>query len=137
MGSKKRLPFLPKKQTPYSKNKPWSTIAKRFLRKLCIRFSAGFLAHGSSTLAAPSHAWHNGIAARLPVYSDRIAQVFHLIPFYPCGWCFRLALKTQIFFFRLYCPPPRGICGGQATKKQNRLGSSSNHVLFKYLALIF
>ena len=69
-------------------------------------------------MAAPSHAWHNGIAARLPVYSDRIAQDFHLIPFYPCGWCFRLALKTQLFNCRISSSPPRGICGGQATKNR-------------------
>ena len=45
-------------------------------------FSAGFLAHGSPPAATPSHARGTMVcfAPGLPVHSDRIAQVLHLIP---------------------------------------------------------
>lgn len=58
------------------------------------KLSAGFLAYGSRTFGCAFSCMAQWLAACLPVYSDRIAQDFHSVPFYPFG-SFRTALKTQ------------------------------------------
>ena len=56
-------------------------------------FSYNFLYNGSQifTAAAPSHAFRTMafLQLTLPAYSDRIAQDFHLIPFYLRGFFFK------------------------------------------------
>ena len=65
----------------HNKNLTWKIQVLNFARKFSpYCHQAGFLARGSSlsrllTLSC------NGILASLPIYSDRIAQDLHLIPF--------------------------------------------------------
>ena len=62
-------------------------------------FSAGFLAYRSLSCQTFSHIlsmqWYP--MTTLPVYSDRIAQDFHLIPYYPRSHsCSLGALKNSV-----------------------------------------
>ena len=70
-----------------------------FLRKLITNFFSRFLAYRSLSCQTFSHIlsmqWYP--MTTLPVYSDRIAQDFHLIPYYPRSHsCSLGALKNSV-----------------------------------------
>ena len=73
---------------------------------------AGFLAYGSSLNRLLTFIC-NGIVASLPIYSDRIAQDLHLIPFSPalcgqcgCTWLFYGIIHIYVTIVKGFSQPP-------------------------------
>ncbi len=75
-----------------------------FYRKRYTNLSSRFPDSQIFTAAAPSHAFRTMafLQLTLPAYSDRIAQDFHLIPFYLRGFFFSNPFRTEksLYFIR-------------------------------------
>ena len=75
-----------------------------FYRKRFTNLSSRFPDSQIFTAAAPSHAFRTMafLQLTLPAYSDRIAQDFHLIPFYLRGFFFKSVPHWKVPYFIRY-----------------------------------